>query len=275
MTTPAVLQGAIVDSPERARQVERADQYSLWQILGIWALVAVPMALLAWVVAPAIIPYGPLHPGITFWLLMIAGMAWEFIVSLGILYRELGTLRWSAIRQRVWLQAPRDPNTDQPNTKMFWWIVPALLFSALVNFGIGPYLNAPIAWLFPSLQPAPYMDMSGLATAEFRGQWWLLGVALVHGMFNYFLGEEFLFRGVLLPKMQGVFGKSDWLANGVLFGLYHLHKPWMIPSAIASAFAMTWPSRKFRSSWMAIIVHGVEIVPMLIIILAVILGLAG
>ena len=78
-----------------------SGQYSLRQILGIWLLVTLPMALLSWVVAPALIPFSPLHLGITYWLLMIAGMAWQFVVSLAIMYRELGTLRWSAIRQRT------------------------------------------------------------------------------------------------------------------------------------------------------------------------------
>ncbi len=275
MTTRVLSQASIPESLERTAEVEKAGQYSLWQILGIWALVALPMALLAWVVAPAIIPYVPLHPAITFWLLLIAGMAWEFIVSLVILYRELGTLRWSAIRERTRLQMPREPGTDRPNPKLFWWLLPALLFSGLINFGIGSYLNAPIGWLFPALQPTKYMDMQQLASPEFRGAWWLLGIVLVHGAFNYFLGEEFLFRGVLLPKMKGVFGKADWLANGVLFGLYHLHKPWSIPNNIASAFAMTWPSARFRTSWMAIVVHGVEIIPLLLIVLAVILGFAA
>ena len=95
------------------------------------------------------------------------------------------------------------------------------------------------------------------------------------GAFNYFLGEEFLFRGVLLPRMQGVFGKYDWAANAVLFGLYHLHKPWMIPSIIVGSLAITWPARRFRSNWMAIIVHGVGGIFMFVAVLAVILGSAA
>src|SRR5512141_2595132 len=95
-------------------------QYTLSQILGIWALVALPMALLVWVVAPAVIPYVPLHPGITYWLLIIVGMVWQFVVLLAIMYRELGTLRWSAIRQRTWLQTPRDPKIEQPNRRLYW-----------------------------------------------------------------------------------------------------------------------------------------------------------
>ena len=180
-------------------------QYTLWQILGIWALVALPMALLGWGVAPAMIPDSPLHPGITYWQLMIAGMAWQFVVSLVIIYRELGTLRWSAIRQRTWLQTPRDPGTDRPNRRLYWWLLPALCFSGLVNIGLAGYLDAPMAWLFPALQPPQYQEMDQLASPAFLGQWWLLGVALTSMLFNYLLSEEFLFRGVLLPKIYGVF----------------------------------------------------------------------
>jgi uncharacterized protein len=92
-------------------------------------------------------------------------------------------------------------------------------------------------------------------------------------VFNYFLGEELLFRGVLLPKMRGVFGRWDWVANAVLFGLYHVHMPWSLPSNILANLAYTWPARRFRSNWMAVIVHGVEGLIVLPIVLSVILGL--
>ena len=73
------------------------DQYTRWQILGIWFAGAAPMWILSWVVAPVIIPHLPLHPAMTYWLLMIAGMMWQFVLSLVIVYRELGSLRWSLI----------------------------------------------------------------------------------------------------------------------------------------------------------------------------------
>jgi len=253
----------------------KKNQYTLWKILGIWALAALPMALLAWVVAPAIIPYIPLQPFVTFWLLMIAGMAWQFVVSLVIIYRELGTLRWSAIRQRTWLQTPRDPGTSQPNPRLFWWLVPAVFFAGLIGWGLGNYLDAAIAWLFPALHNPKLFDLSGTDFTAFKGQWWMLGMILVSDIFNYFLGEEFLFRGILLPKMQGVFGKYDWVANSVIFGLYHLHKPWSILTNIVIDLGCTWPSRRFRSNWMAIVVHGAEGIPGLVFFLAVILGLVG
>jgi hypothetical protein len=272
MATNALSQPAIQDSTKNT-QAERIDQYTLWQILGIWALVTLPMALLTWVVAPAILPYSPLHPGLTFWLVIIAGMAWQFVVSLVILYRELGTLRWSVVRKRIWLQTPRDPRTDQPNRKLFWWVLLPVFINILLVFVLGGYLDAPMAWLFPALKAPAYMDIMKLVSPEFVGQWWIMGIVLVSFIFNYFLGEELLWRGVLLPKMQGVFGKYDWVANAVIFGLYHVHKPWSLPSVIVTNLTYSWPAARFRSTWMSIIVHGLEGLPVLILPLAVILGL--
>jgi len=39
--------------------------------------------------------------------------------------------------------------------------------------------------------------------------------------------------------------------------------------------AYSWPARRFRSNWMAVIVHGVEGLPGLVMVPLVILGLAG
>jgi membrane protease YdiL (CAAX protease family) len=254
--------------------IAKEEQYSLGKILAIWGLAAAPMGLLAWVVAPAIIPHTSLNPGLVYWLLIIAGMVWQFSLSLFILYRELGTLSWTAIRRRVWLNVPLDPATHRPQPKLFWWLLPCLFASALVNLGLSGPLNALFAWLVPWLKIPFYADMSILARPEFKGQWWLLGLALVSCLFNYFLGEEFFFRGVLLPKMKGAFGRWDWVANGVLFGLYHMHKPWMYLDLVVSSFPIVWPARRFQSNWMSIVVHGVEGTVLLVSVLGVILGLA-
>jgi membrane protease YdiL (CAAX protease family) len=111
--------------------------------------------------------------------------------------------------------------------------------------------------------------------AELVGAWGFLVLFAVNALFNTFLGEEFLFRGVLLPKMRGVFGKWDWVANGVLFAAYHVHQPWGILDTIVSGvFLLALPSRRFRSTWMAIIVHSAQSVFFLFLLLGLVLGLA-
>lgn len=250
------------------------SQYSLAKTLGIWALVAVPMPILGFIIAPALSPHLNMHPGIVTWLLMIGGMVWQFVVSLWIVYRELGTLRWSAIRERTWLNKPCDPKTGEPKVKLFWWLVPAFLYVFLIELSIGGFLDSAVGKLFPFLSTLPSIDLEQIMVPEYIGAWWLVVLALVSFSFNYFLGEEFLFRGVLLPKMRGVFGKWDWMANAALFGLYHLHRPSGIPKTILSSLAYTWPSRRFRSNWFAIVLHGIEALLVIIPLLAVVTGMA-
>ena len=90
------------------------------------------------------------------------------------------------------------------------------------------------------------------------GNWPWFAVIVVMAVFNTVLGEELLFRGLLLPRMRGVFGRADWLANGVLFATYHLHMPWAIPKALLDTLALAYPTRRYRSVWLGIIVHSLQ-----------------
>jgi len=248
------------------------DQYSLSKILVIWFLSAVPMALLAFVVTPVMIPVLRMPPLIVYWLAVIVGLAWQFILSLLILKHDGHPLNWSTVRVRLGYGKPQNPVTGRSSYWLLLWTIPFILLNALISSGVGfPDIDRVAEPLFRNL---PQYDLAGLATAEYKGAWWLLGLFLVTMVFNYFLGEEFLYRGILLPKMKGVFGRWDWFANGVLFGFYHLHKPQVILStALLFGFVFAFPSRLFQSNWMAFIIHGLEGLLGVAMVLAVILGL--
>ncbi len=254
-----------------AGAAETTAQYSLLKILAIWASVTAPMAILAFVVAPAIMPHTSLHPGIVYWIAMVVGMMWQFVVSLLVLRHELGGLHWAAIKERIWANQPREPRTGKPRKLLFGWVVPAIAANYLLGWLAAPLDTAWTNWL-PGLREPWYTQIQRLADPQFKSAWWLLGLTVVSLAFNYVLGEELLFRGVLLPKMNGVFGRWDWVANTVLFGLYHVHKIWFWPSMIASSFGISWATRRYRSFWMGVIVHGIEGY-FIVLVLAVILGL--
>ena len=242
--------------PAQVEDAAGTKQYSLTKILAIWASVTVPMGVLAWVVGPAIIPHTSLHPGLVHWMLIVVGMMWQFVVSLAVLRRELGGLHWLTLKKRIWLNLPRSPSTGKPRRVLYLWALPAFAAN-----GLGAYLFTRLdaAWTnwLPGFDEPSYANPQALADPQFQGQWWILGLALTSNIFNYILGEELLFRGVLLPRMAGVF-RWDWVANTVLFGLYHVHKIWAWPSMIASSFGIAWATRRFRSFWMGVIVHGLE-----------------
>jgi membrane protease YdiL (CAAX protease family) len=109
--------------------------------------------------------------------------------------------------------------------------------------------------------------------AQFVGAWGVLALFSLNTLFNSFLGEELLFRGVLLPRMRAAFGRWDWLANGVLFGAYHLHQPWGIASsAVGGALLYALPARWFKSSWVSVVVHSVQGVYFLFLVLGLVMG---
>ena len=259
------------------------DQYSLWQILGIWALAAIPMGLLGWVVFPAVSPDFNLDPfgaGLTRIVLMTVGMIWQFVLSMIIVRKEEGDLRWATIKRRLRLNAPQDPKTGKTRRRLWLWVIPFLLASVVYDLAITPSVDKLSVSIFPFFAPLPSNNFALIFQSQeilsrLVGAWWFLGLFVVMGVFNSILGEEFLFRGVLLPKMEGVFGRWSWLANGVLFGLYHVHQPWTIlQNVISGPLALAFPSWRYRSTWMAVIIHSAQSVFGFVLILVLVLGLA-
>lgn len=233
------------------------------------------MPILAFVVAPMLAIEGTWQPLVTIWLLLIGGMIWQTIIAVVILSRELDAFTWSAIKARTWLQVPQDPKTGAANYRLFWWLIPAFFVYALFELTpIATFIGELILLPFPWLASLPYIELQSLVVPELVGAWWLIPLGLVSCVFNYFLGEELLFRGILLPKMRGVFGRWDFAANAVLFAIYHMHYPTRMLGIILGTMAWTLPSRRFKSTCFAIILHSIEGVFMLVGILALVTGLA-
>jgi membrane protease YdiL (CAAX protease family) len=242
-------------------------QYSLRQTLGVWAAAALPMGVLAWVGAPWLGDRlgGNNSFAAALFLCLTAGLVWQFVLVLLLVRRELGGLQWSRVRDALWLQPPRDPKSGRAGGRVWWW---ALLFVLLFGLlQIVPGIHSPASRDF-----ATFVG-SDRGADFFRGAWAWFAVVVVYNIFNTVLGEELLFRGLLLPRMRGAFGRWDWVANGVLFGLYHLHQPWGIPrSLVDGIFLLAFPSRRWQSAWMGIIVHSGQTLFVVTIILVLVLA---
>jgi membrane protease YdiL (CAAX protease family) len=267
---------------EGASSEKLSEQYSLGKILGIWALAAVPLGVLSWIAFPLLAPdFGadPLGFGVTRMVLLTLGLIWLFVLSMIIVHKEEGDLRWATIKRRLRLGAPREPATGAPRARLWLWVIPFLVAVAAVELALSSSLDNTWVSIFPFLaEPAGYnlgtLLESQEILARLEGAWWFFALFVITAVFNTILGEEFLFRGVLLPKMEGVFGRWSWVANGVLFGLYHLHQPWSIPNAVVTGLLYTYPAYRYKSTWMSIIIHSVQSVFFAFLVLGVVLGLA-
>jgi uncharacterized protein len=254
-------------SPERGDERYAAvRQYTLAQILAVWAAAAIPMGVLAWVAAPLLEDVlggdEPLAQALL--ISLTVGLIWQFVLVLILLRRELGGLQWPRVRDALWLRAPRDPKTGRVGGRVWWWV---LLF--ILIFGIEQVLPA-----IPGPSVRDFADFLDSDRGEdfFRGAWGWYAALVVLAVFNTVLGEELLFRGLLLPRMKAACGRYDWVANGALFAVYHLHQPWDIPTSLVDIFALAYPSRRFQSAWMGIIVHSTQSVVLLIVVLTLVLA---
>lgn len=251
--------------PEHAAYPIPLRQYDLRTILAVWAAAAVPMGLLSWLVVPVLGRWFGGAAGLPKALLLCltAGLAWQFVLVAVLVRREVGSWRWPALRDALWLRAPLHPVTGRRGGRVWWAVVPPVLAFGLLQ-------------LIPGLRAPTDRDLGAFLGSEagrqlFAGSWLWFAVVVAMAVCNTVLGEELLFRGLLLPRMQAVFGSRSWLANGVLFGCYHLHMPWAVPQSICAGMILAYPSARHRSAWLGIAVHSVQSVIIVAATLALVL----
>jgi membrane protease YdiL (CAAX protease family) len=232
---------------DRARDI---PQYSLRQILGVWAAATAPMAILSWVVAPWMSHWlGGRDPFID--ALMICfnlGLMWMLVMVLALVRREQGSSAWPAFRDALWLRAPRDPNSKRVGGRVWWWLLPFIVISAGVN-------ALPLDPTGPLPRDFPAAILTDRVKNYFDDNW--SGFALLIALtFLSPIVEELLFRGLLLPRMRGVFGRADVVASSVAYTLYHLHQPWSMPATLIDGVVnQAFATRRFQSTWMGLITH--------------------
>ena len=93
--------------------------------------------------------------------------------------------------------------------------------------------------------------------SEFSRQWWMIPLVIL-GWSTFVLAEEFLFRGLLLPRMYRVFGKRDCFVNAFLFELYSIFQYWMVPFRFLEGWLLARAAKRHQSTWMAFVMRGVE-----------------
>jgi CAAX protease family protein len=264
IVTPAPATTSRTDRSAPPADERALPQLGLRGIIAVWAAAALPMGLLAWVAAPLLADQLS-GPGALIRALIItltAGLVWQFVLVMTLVRREEGTLRWPVLRDALWLRAPRAPRTGRRGGKLWLVVLPLIVASAVEGLLVIP---GPAARDF-----AEFLG-SDVGEGLLAGSWGWFALIAALSVFNTVLGEELLFRGYLLPRMNGRFGRRDWLANGVLFAAYHLHTPWVIPTTLLDTFILSYPSKRYRSALIGIAVHSAQSIVVLGLVLALVL----
>jgi membrane protease YdiL (CAAX protease family) len=91
-----------------------------------------------------------------------------------------------------------------------------------------------------------------------QGAWWILIYYAVLILVCNIGGEEFWWRGYVLPRQELVFGRSAWVIHGICWAVFHLFMQptlWDTIRMAISGMALSFVAQRTRSTWPGIVGH--------------------
>jgi len=98
----------------------------------------------------------------------------------------------------------------------------------------------------------PFMSFEPLSA----GRCWLLFVWAPYWFLNI-MGEEFSWRGVMLPRQEVSFGKHAWIIHGFGWRIFHVAFGWQLMLTLMPLiFVQSYIVQRTKNSWVGVIMHG-------------------
>lgn len=165
-----------------------------------------------------------------------------------------------------------------PLQKADWLcIIGMILFYLAIMLALTPAINkiAQIPFFSPpdffpaELNPNKAAVPGLVMGADVSGQYWVIALYFLGWLSNIF-GEEFLWRGIILPRQVKQYGSKAWIMHAVLWGLWHFFWKWQLIGIIPFAFLLTYVAYKRKNTWIGIIAHGtLNAIPLVMAIISV------
>ncbi len=209
-------------------------------------------AAILYVVTHYLIPFLSTTSGqepIIFWFLVAGTFVFMpmLIAACFFLYRESAWTTNSTLSQigALWQGRLR----FRKLTRTDWlWVMGGMMsigvLSTVISSGVRVFLPE------THLQP-DFMALKPL-TAD---RYWLLGLWLPFWVLNI-MGEEILWRGVLLPAQEQALGKTAWLLNSCAWAIFHVaFGGVLLLTLLPILVILPYIVQKRQNSWIGVIIH--------------------
>ncbi|MFZ5518046.1 MAG: CPBP family intramembrane glutamic endopeptidase [Candidatus Zhuqueibacterota bacterium] len=216
---------------------------NLLHSLLIFGIAAILLALETQFLIPFLSKTTGIEP-IIFWFL-VAGLG-LFLPMLSLTYFILKN-EGLKIDRRTWEERLRFKKMVVGD---WLWSLGAVFIIGALSLGIIKIIEAIIGKVDSS---PSFMYFEPLTS----GRYWILLAWLPYWLLNI-MGEEILWRGVILPKQELAFRKTTWLIHGIFWGIFHIAFGWqLLLTLIPMMFIQSYVVQRRKNSWIGVIIHAV------------------
>ncbi|MEN8241257.1 MAG: CPBP family intramembrane glutamic endopeptidase [Chloroflexota bacterium] len=186
-----------------------------------------------------------------------------FLLAFILYSREGNSLSWDAFKSRYRLHPVKG--------RTWIWVACLFTFGLAASFGLsftGRWLASFPFFSPPNFLPSEINPLKAAIPGTFmgtsvHGQWGYAAAYFLGWLFNI-LGEEFLWRGFVLPRQEVSYGRWAWLIHGVLWTGWHFFWKWNLISLIPITLGLSFVVQKTKNTTVAILVHGLaNLIPLI------------
>jgi membrane protease YdiL (CAAX protease family) len=132
------------------------------------------------------------------------------------------------------------------------------IIATMIGLAVIFLLSGMLTYLLPKIIPnyspqPPFLTMKKLQS----GEYWILLCWLPMFFFNIF-GEEFFWRGLIMPHQEVAMGKNTWWFHALCWGLFHipfgLNLILLLSPVLFIQSFLVW---KYKNTWIGIMIHGI------------------
>jgi membrane protease YdiL (CAAX protease family) len=230
----------------------------LWMSLLYFGIPSLAGWISVYIVMPALSKMGfPMFWN--FWLCLTIPLAGMFIAAL-VAYRLEG-------RAWTWVEFKSRFRLEPVKGKDWFWVL-ALIASIGLYLFLRQTISSRLASLpgfsVPSFIPSildPRLSQTSIPSEylgiSLVGNWWILLLMVAVLSINIY-GEEFLWRGYILPRQELVHGKWTWLIHGLLWASFHSFWKWDVFAILPGALLLSYVATRLKNTTPGIIFHWVN-----------------
>lgn len=179
-------------------------------------------------------------------------ICWFIVAGIGVFTPLLVIAYFIMKNERAFLQLNWWNNRLRFRTLTFgdWiWGVGGIVVIGLLSFLIMEGMEKLIG---PFDSQPPFMSFDPLDS----GRYYILLLWFPYWILNI-MGEEILWRGVLLPRMEVTHRKYAWIINGTFWGMFHIAFGWqLLVTLIPILYIQSYIVQKRKNTWLGVLIHG-------------------